>query len=86
MTSQLIANKFSSYEGQWRASFLRDQTDPSKEFSDIADPTERITTALLRGRYLRGEVAKVRLRMDDSQSSGVLRLLTTYFTISESSG
>jgi hypothetical protein len=80
MGSQLIANKWTSYEGVQRASFLRDQTDSSQEFSSIIDPIERLVAALLRGRPLRGEVMIVRIRFADLQKSGILKKYRVYYT------
>ena len=72
MTSQLIGNKWLRYEGQYKADFLRDQTDP--QFSSIADLTIRTVTSLLKGRPLRGERADITLKLIDS---GVLRMVKT---------
>lgn len=71
MRSQLLTSKFFLYEGRQKADFLRDQTTPYKEFADIADPTERLTAALLRGRPIRGEMLKIQLRLDNPALGGV---------------
>lgn len=80
MSSQLIANKFTNYEGQPRADFLRDQSDPSLEFSSISDPTIRTVTALLKGRPLRGEVMVIKLQLDDPTNYSILRSVRTLVT------
>jgi len=72
MASQLIGNKWFRYEGQYKADFLRDQTDP--QFDPIADPTIQLVTSLLKGRPLRGERADITLKLIDS---GVLRMVKT---------
>lgn len=77
MQSQLIVNKWGLYEGQYRADFLRDQTDNSKEFTDIVDADERRVSALLRGRVLRGEVAVIKLRLQNPENYSILRQIIT---------
>lgn len=59
--SRLKSNKFTSYENDIWAQFLRDMNDTSNEFLSIANPTTRQVTALLRGRPLRGDVIIITL-------------------------
>lgn len=77
MASRLITNKWNKYEGQYRADFLRDETDPSLRFSSIADPTQRLVTALLNGRPLRGEIAVITLKLINPQDKAILRNVKT---------
>jgi hypothetical protein len=62
MLSSIPNNKWRAYEGRRKAEFLRDQNDPAHEFVSISDPGEQTVTALLRGRALRGDMIRVRLR------------------------
>lgn len=69
MLSRLKGVKFSSYENQWCADFLRDMSDTSKQFRDIADIPTRQATALLRGRMLKGEVLVITMETDANANS-----------------
>lgn len=80
MASRLISNKWFRYEGQYRADFLRDETDNSSRFTSIADSTIRLTTALLNGRPLRGEIAVITLKLINPQDKAVLRMVKTETT------
>jgi hypothetical protein len=82
MTSQLIENKWTRYEGVLKADFLRDQTDPRKEFADIADPTERLVAALLRGRPLRGRTVKIRIQVVDSSQDCIIHSAYVNYVVS----
>jgi hypothetical protein len=77
MASRLIENKWFRYEGQYRADFLRDETDPSLRFSSIADSNIRLVTALLNGRPLRGEIAVITLKLINPQNKTILRMVKT---------
>ena len=83
MTSQIPANRFKVYEGQFDSDFLRDQTDPTTEFAAIVNPTERLTAALLRGRPLRGEVVLIKIGADDPSKIAILRTATISYTKSQ---
>lgn len=80
MSSILPANRFAYKESSWCADFLRDMTDPHKVFTDIVDANEQATAALLRGRTLKGYVAIVTIKPEDSALSQILyRTDTEYF-------
>lgn len=74
MLSRLKTNKFSSYEGDWCADFLRDMNDTAAEFEGISDPDTRAATALLRGRPLKGGVLIVTLQSDVSREAHQVKL------------
>jgi hypothetical protein len=76
MKSQLPENKWKTYEGQHRADFLRDQSDPYSEFASLVNP-EKTAAALLRGRFLRGEVATIKLRLTEPTKNNIFRKLIT---------
>lgn len=80
MKSELIANKWTLYEGQYRADFLRDYEDPRAEFAAISDPTEKKVTALLKGRPLKGEVMRIKLKLSDPSIFSKLRSVITYYS------
>jgi len=82
MESRLIENKWSIAEGVLKADFLRDATDP--RYLDIADPTEREVTSLLRGRPLRGEVATLKLQLTEEglAEDSIIRALYVYYRLS----
>lgn len=78
MESQLISNKWGLYEGQYRADFMRDRKDPSDEFSAITPNATKWANAITRGRFLRGEVAIIKLKLEDSTiSSKLVKIITT---------
>ena len=83
MRSSLLANRFNSYEGHWNADFLRDKNDTSAQFVAIVDPLTRDTTALLRGRMLRGEVMVVKLRLSEEGEDFLLKRVDIKFALSE---
>ena len=83
MNSQLIFNKWGLYEGQYRADFLRDQTDPRKEFADILDADTRRVTALLKGRFLKGEVLKIKLQLVDPTQFTILRNSVVTYSLNQ---
>lgn len=62
MQSRIPENKFWVYEGLHRADFLRNEIDEGLEFTSIADPSERLAAALLRGAPLRGECAIITVK------------------------
>lgn len=71
MKSMLPENSFSNTEGIWKADFRRDMNDPT--FDNIADPLLREVTSLLRGRPLRGEYLKIRLKLVNPSEFSILR-------------
>jgi hypothetical protein len=77
MTSEILENKWTEYEGQFRADFLRDSSDPYEEFAALSSP-EKEVAALLRGRFLRGEVVTLKLRLTDPTTDGVIKSITTF--------
>lgn len=81
MTSRVPAGSINLYEGQFKADFLRDSSDPN--YLTIANLTTREITALLRGRTLRGEVMIVKLRLVTPGESFRLRSFQTFFGKSE---
>ena len=83
MLSELIANKFTNYEGHWNADFLRDKNDTNKVFRDIADAATRAVTALLRGRVLRGEVIVIKLRLNTQGEDFNLKRIDVGYAPSE---
>lgn len=83
MTSQIPVNRMVEYEGQYKASFMRDQGDPSARFQAIVDFPTRLATALLQGRYLRGEAMLITLELENPQQYAILRSITVYFNRSE---
>ncbi len=82
MSSRLLANKFKNYEGVFWADYLRDIFDQSAEFTAILNPVLRASTALLKGRVLRGEVMLVTIRKETPTISDCLRRVDTYYEIS----
>lgn len=76
MESEIPYNRWGLYEGQYRADFLRDRTDPSKEFSLLSSPTKEVS-ALLRGRFLRGETATIRLQLTNPLENSILHKVIT---------
>jgi hypothetical protein len=83
MSSELRANRFSNYEGHWNSDFLRDKNDTSAQFISILDVTERETTALLKGRNLRGEVLVVKLRLNNQGEDFIMKRIDIGFALSE---
>lgn len=83
MLSELRANRFSRTEGHYNADFLRDKLDTEAVFVAIADPILRATTALLKGRPLRGEAAVVKLRLENAGENFNLKRIDTKFVFSE---
>lgn len=79
MQSRLRPSHFFSYEGQWRADFLRDLSDTDPRFDVFVDADERAANALLRGRDLRGEYMLVTLRAVDGSVLTVLSRADVYF-------
>lgn len=73
MQSTIPDNLWTNYEGRRKADFLRDELDPSYEFAIIEDPGVRRVTARLRGRVLRGDMARIRIRQSTPGSSGAIR-------------
>lgn len=84
MESRLKANRWHLYEGQYWADFLRDYTDPAQEFSTIVPADLKATTALLKGRVLRGSAMKLTFQLEDSTILSKLRLAKIQFTPSQS--
>ncbi len=82
MESLLLPNHFKSYEGQFRADFLRDINDTDSRFTSL-DPGDRELAALLRGRRLRGEYMQVTIRAVDGQANTILTRADIYFTPSQ---
>ncbi len=80
MTSRIPANKFHAYEGLFRADFLRDETDPAAMFQAISNPLERLASALLRGRPLRGECATIQIGFVDPSTLTILHMLKVFYT------
>lgn len=86
MSSEVIPTKVELYEGQFKGDFLRDMTDNSKEFVDISpdpDDLSRRIAALLRGRYLRGEVMVMLLALQNRTVPSKLRALMISYYPSE---
>ena len=83
MASRILAAKFGYYEGAGKADFLRDETDNSKVFTDIADPLIRAATARLQGRRLRGEALIVRIQAVDPTALSTLRSVFVNYVFSE---
>lgn len=83
MLSELRPNRFSRTEGHYNADFLRDKLDTEAAFVAIADPILRATTALLKGRPLRGEAAVVKLRLENAGENFNLKRIDTKFVFSE---
>lgn len=77
--SKLLANRFNSYEGQWRAEFLRDMNDTNSQFTAIVDATERAAAALLRGRELKGEYMVVVIEAASGANQTILSRVDVYF-------
>ena len=82
MESELIASKWKSYEGHYKADFLRDANDPSQKFLSLPSPTRRVR-AMLEGRKLRGEVLIITLYLQNPNELSILREANTYFSFSE---
>lgn len=82
MESRIPANKWEIYEGSQKAEFMRDGADPSKVFSDIADPNIREAFALLGGRPLRGRSIVIKLELVTPGESFVLRRAYVYYQLS----
>jgi len=78
----LLPNHFKSYEGQFRADFLRDINDTDSRFTSL-DPGDRELAALLRGRRLRGEYMEITIRAVDGQANTILTRADIYFTPSQ---
>lgn len=72
MFSRLRPAKMVLREGVWWAEFMRDMTDPRTEFTDIVDDAERETTALLRGRFLKGDAMLLEIEAADGSVSNIL--------------
>lgn len=83
MLSSIPANKFVNYEGHWSADFLRDTLDTYKEFLSIEDESLRKISALLRGRYLRGEVLIVTLVPENIEKDFNLKSVDIEFNSSQ---
>lgn len=72
MFSRIRSAKMVLREGQWWAEFMRDMTDPRTEFTDISDDATRETTALLRGRFLKGDAMLLTIETYDGSVSNIL--------------
>lgn len=83
MRSRIIASKFVYYEGAGKAAFMRDETDPSVRFEDISPEDVKLATARLQGRYLRGEVALVKIQAVNPQDISTLRQVFVNYVFSE---
>lgn len=83
MLSELRPNRFGRTEGHYNADFLRDKLDTEAAFVAIVDPVLRATTALLKGRPLRGEAAVVKLRLENAGENFNLKRIDTKFVFSE---
>lgn len=83
MLSELRPNRFSRTEGHYNADFLRDKLDTEAVFVAIVDPILRATTALLKGRPLRGEAAVIKLRLENAGENFNLKRIDTKFVFSE---
>lgn len=81
----LQAAKWKRQEAQWYSPVLRDYLDNALEFTNIVNPVQRETTALLRGRDLKFENMLVTLRIDNATLKTRLYRLTTQYFISENS-
>jgi hypothetical protein len=86
MESKLIPNKWTGFEGQYKADFLRDMSDDRDDFQSInpnpLDPTRR-TAALLRGRRLRGEAIRIDFVLVDQGAYSELTLIKLHYVPSE---
>lgn len=83
MRSELKPNHFSNYEGHWNAEFLRDKNDTSAQFANITPVLLKETTALLRGRNLRGEVMVVKLRLSERGEDFIMKRIDIGYALSE---
>jgi hypothetical protein len=68
MASRIPVAHWTSREGQWYADFLRDENDPA--FNGIVNPVTRRNTALLRGRFLKGNILRLELQINTPNSGG----------------
>ncbi len=78
MVSRIPAIHWGYRDGQYFADFLRDQTDP--KFASIVNPTTRANTALLRGRYLKGNVIRITLKINTPNSGGYCNFAEVSYT------
>ena len=79
MLSEIRANRFTRYEGRFKADFLRDRSDPNPQFDSISDPEEQTVARLLRGRHLRGKALYIELTQTNTGQDCIITGLYVYY-------
>ena len=79
MLSEIRANRFTRYEGRFKADFLRDRSDPNPQFDSISDPEEQTVARLLRGRHLRGKAMYIELTQTNTGQDCIITGLYVYY-------
>lgn len=72
MASRIPAAYWGLFENNQYAPFLRDEADPGATFAAIVNPTQRIAKALVHGRYLKGNILLITLRLFQPLSGGYI--------------